>query len=164
MTDFKPGDVVVHPVHGRGVVTVGGYVEFSDDACRTLFEGLGTHLRRLVVLDAEDREQVERLLAAYYMQCADREHGDLADALQTALREFADPAPVKPPEPTGLGAVIEAVCGCNDGDAGRYVYEPQSARYEGRPHGQEHPWKSKCGHHTYDRLTAVAVLSEGVQS
>jgi len=88
--------------------------------------------RPLVVIDPEDREQVEQLmrlilrlrcrcgfmLAADAKKCewyrtraekaaelrsAEGSFEDLADA----LREFASPTPAKPDEPTGLGAVVE---------------------------------------------------------
>lgn len=66
--------------------------------------------RRLVVIDAEDREQVERLDAlidkALEGPNSPKWSGP-ADCLQAALREFANPTPPKPEEPTGLGAVVE---------------------------------------------------------
>lgn len=58
--------------------------------------------RPLVVIDPEDREAVERLTGLYL----DVE-GSATDVMQAALREFADPTPPRPDEPTGLGAVVE---------------------------------------------------------
>lgn len=57
-------------------------------------------IRPLVVIDSEDREQVERLR----FEIADLvSYSQLREALDT----FADPKPPRPDEPTGLGAVIE---------------------------------------------------------
>jgi hypothetical protein len=64
----------------------------------------------LVVIDPEDREQVERLICAQdvhfdgtprHSVTAD----DLADMMQAALRSLIEPP--RPDEPTGLGAVVE---------------------------------------------------------
>jgi hypothetical protein len=57
----------------------------------------------LVVIDPEDREQVDRLVRSYHNQNL----FSVVDDMQAALREFADPKPPKPAEPTGLGAVVE---------------------------------------------------------
>jgi hypothetical protein len=70
-------------------------------------------VRPLVVIDPEDREAVERLLSLFFPGWAHvKENGseivgiDIA-RMQAALREFADPKPPKPEEPTGLYAVVE---------------------------------------------------------
>lgn len=104
--EFKVGDVAV--VRG--------------DVCIRLHNGLWEHgrgdrfaynepsARPLVVIDPEDTEAVERLADAW--RAADSaELGETpmslaAYRLQAALREFADPKPPKPDEPTGLGAVV----------------------------------------------------------
>src|SRR5690606_10195009 len=65
--------------------------------------------RPLVVIDPDDRAQVERLWDLFG---AAKAYGP--DALQAALRELANPTPPKPDEPTGLGAVVET-------PGGRYV-------------------------------------------
>lgn len=64
----------------------------------------------VVVISPEDREQVARLADILHSPsgrwlCAGVEN------IQTALREFANPTPPKPEEPTGLGAVVEATNG-----------------------------------------------------
>ena len=69
--------------------------------------------RPLVLIDPEDREQVERLAKAW--DDLANGHAELRDEawtlsglrLQAALREFAEPPEPKPDEPTGLGAVVE---------------------------------------------------------
>jgi hypothetical protein len=68
--------------------------------------------RPLVVIDPEDREQVERLTKALVEAAYRHSNVVVSDQASTAtrqaaLREFADPKPPKPAEPTGLGAVVE---------------------------------------------------------
>ena len=70
--------------------------------------GTVTPIRPLVVIDPENREQVERLTDALQGVGIDTTGWDLVRA---ALREFADPKPPKPEEPTGLGAVVEDAAG-----------------------------------------------------
>ena len=69
----------------------------------------------VVVISPEDREQVERLEA--HIRAANgwnRLHMDRrTDALQTALREFASPAPPKPDH--AVGTVVEASAAFDDG-------------------------------------------------
>jgi hypothetical protein len=82
----------------------GALLPLSETTC--------TSCRLLVVIDPEDREQVERLIVAYYAQIDGYRYstGDLpekfSDNMRAALREFANPTP-KPDEPMGLGAVVE---------------------------------------------------------
>lgn len=64
-------------------------------------------LRRLVVIDPEDRQQVERLLNLSHVGALGWvATGPEVENLVRALREFANPKPPKPDEPTGLGAVV----------------------------------------------------------
>lgn len=112
----------------------------------------------LVLIDPDDREQVERLATivdewwshAPYSDM--RKDGDLTTttAMQAALREFANPTPPKPDEPTGLGAVVEDSTGvqwirC----ARRMDYAWQIAGADGSP------WVR------YDEIAAVTVLNGG---
>ncbi|MDR7253747.1 hypothetical protein J2X46_002737 [Nocardioides sp. BE266] len=112
-------------------------------------------IRPLVVIDPEDREQIERLRdlmvghdihegrPCYSTTCH-------ADRLADALHEFANPTPLKPDEPTGLGAVVEdekgdhwvrldasGVWACSEDEDRTATYWP--------------------------KVTAVRILSEGVQ-
>ena len=67
-----------------------------------------TDARPLVVIDPEDREQVERLARAYCEQFSGRGaplRPEEAWHMQAALRSLL--APAKPDEPQGLGAVVE---------------------------------------------------------
>ena len=65
--------------------------------------GSVSQARPVVVIDPEDREQVERLLTL--LRAQDRAP-ETADIMQAALREFANPTPPRPEEPQGLGARV----------------------------------------------------------
>lgn len=117
MNDFKPGDVVVHPKYGRGIVQ-DSIVEWAAHVDYSVLRKVAADLRRLVVIDAEDREQVERLRGLYVAEAVERGamHPQFAgqdelrrDAMQAALREFADPKPPRIDEP-GTWGVVEAAC------------------------------------------------------
>lgn len=100
--------------------------------------------RPLVVIDPEDAEQVERLLGLWANQetpaCGRR-------SLVDALREFANPTPPKPDEPTGLGAVVESDNGT------RYIRQ-----HDGWWRGEE-----PCALN-WTAVHAVRVLSNGVEA
>lgn len=115
--EFKPGDVAmaqnehgvwdrailqVHPLGERWVYGVAHATRSVDWA----------DVRPLAVIDPEDPEQVERLLNLYAAQWTHLPRSecdfDSTPTMQAALREFASP---KPPEPTGLGAVVESADG-----------------------------------------------------
>lgn len=63
-------------------------------------------VHRLVVLDYEDREQVERLFGLWDIEGRCNPVSSDTDDLQAALREFAKPEPPKPEEPTGLAGLV----------------------------------------------------------
>ena len=102
----------------------------------------------VVVIDPEDREQVERLDSAYQnaLDSAPQYLG-VADVMQTALRSLISPP--RPVEPTGLGAVVEDI-------TEKWVAGP------GVPGGRR--WEPECGGEPrrYVDIAAVKVLSEGV--
>ena len=149
MNAFKPGDVVVHPKRGRGIVTGDHrpeYVEFSDVECEDI-DYVAADLRRLVVIDPDSREDVERLRDILLDSGWSPERD--ADALDDILREFANPKPPKPEEPTGLGAVVE------DAEGSKWVrIESRTGWWWRNPVGQTHRWSD---------IDAVRILSEGVQ-
>jgi hypothetical protein len=123
------------PIHSRDLTC-------EDNGCRPV-----------VVIDPEDRKQVERLVENYRTHWGKAEK--VADALQAALREFADPKPPKPKEPTGLGAVVEDEEGTfwvRDASVGAVV--------------QDRYWSpsNDDGRLAYADINAVRVLSEGVQA
>lgn len=103
--------------------------------------------RTLVVIDADDREQVERLTSALLAETVPVA-GLSPNRVSLALREFANPKPPKPEEPTGLGAVVET-------PGGRYVRSDTETCNPWRgPNGVPFEWDDLDG--------PVRVLSEGV--
>jgi len=152
--NFKPGDVAMVGV-GIGFMVEGGAWYHADESwtpgdCKVL-------IRPLIVIDPEDREQVERL--SHYIAAAECGDGMAPlDAVQAALREIADPKPPKPAEPTGWLAAVE---------------EPGRDRRwyrDGALGGSEHPWRQYrldgvVAHDRWEDLPrTVRVLSEGVPS
>lgn len=107
----------------------------------------------VVVIDPEDREQVALILSHYHdwKWTDDMASASISD-MQAALREFANPTPPKPDEPTGLGAVVED-------DAGTRWVRTDMCRGAGA-----NSWSSDDGSQDYAAIEAVRVLSEGVQS
>jgi len=108
-------------------------------------------IRPLVVIDTEDREQVERLVAAWEAV----ENVALGPVpmtvrqmrMQAALRSLI--APPKPPEPTGLGAVVE------DESGRKWI------RHSNTP--GSFPWIAEgLGVEGWSNIAAVRILSEGV--
>lgn len=99
--------------------------------------------RPLVVLDPEDREQVERLWTAF----RDDSRCNAVDVMVDALRSLIRPP--KPPEPQGLGAVVET-------PGGRYVRSDVETCNPWRgPKGIPFEWADLDGPFT--------ILSEGVR-
>lgn len=152
--DWKPGDVAmvtlpggeqaigVRPLRNDGWNHSGAFAGGAD------YDHIGdTDVRPLVVIDPEDREQVERLHGLYLAARETTSKGDL----QVALREFANPTPPKPDEPTGLGAVVE------DAEGERYV------RHGSASLDESVTWCNSTGAgRSWERVNAVRVLSEGV--
>ena len=158
MTDFKPGDVVEHPGFGRGIVQ-DCLVEWGESDDYNHLNDVGVDLRRLVVIDPEDREQVERLMAVYTGEAVKRGaisfagYADKrADSMQAALREFATPTPPRPDKPTGLGAVVE--------DAEGHLWV--QVRSDDRRSYRQARGENVGRYRDYADITAVRVLSEGV--
>lgn len=113
MTAWKPGDVGAIDLGGcgwrRAMVQDFSPLMWSDE------EGAGwsvseTDARALVVIDPEDRSQVDKLMAWYRLNFGGYESVNAKsveasiDAMQAALRSLV-PQP-KPDEPAGLGAVV----------------------------------------------------------
>ena len=167
MNEFKPGDVVVHPEYGRGIVqdSPNLWVEFaSSPHWAPPLADVAADLRRLVVIDPDNEDDTDRLgdiLENHEWQPKPRFgafHSGLD--LAAALREFADPKPPKPEEPTGLGAVVEDAAGtvwvrvAADDDPGNDTLRA-CASPPWRHRGLTAKW--------WAHLDAVRVLSEGVQ-
>lgn len=107
MSTFKPGDVVVHPEYGRGIVQ-DSIVGWGAHGGFSMLRGVAADLRRLVVIDPDNEDDMDRLgdiLDNHEWEPKPR-LGAFLFGLADALREFADPKPPKPEEPTGIGAVV----------------------------------------------------------
>lgn len=165
MSEWQPGDVVSAFIGSRQRREIAAYCGDKKYPWRLLTSTFGngrcdeigainvTDIRRLVVIDPEDREQVERLANEYTRQwCGTKAIVETVDQIQAALREFAQPQPVKPEEPTGLGAVVEDAAG------------EQYLRCFGDP--EYYVWRRKAGfdntRYKYAEIDVVRVLSEGV--
>lgn len=155
--EWKPGDVAFgrYPIWGAGGRET-TYEEMrlvrydcgwarADNPDDTVGDGNPTqHIdpRPLVVIDAEDHEQVERFAKALMMH---------TESAQMALRSLVTPP--KPVEPTGRYAVVV------DAHGDEWL----------RAAVGHAPWL-QSGYFTvanwtnYDEITAVKVLSEGVPS
>ena len=104
----------------------------------------GEHCRPVVVIDPEDREQIGHLIQAVKREFYATQS---TDAMQAALRSLI--APPKPPEPQGLGAVVED-------DKGVPWVRCENANL--LPH-----WYGRNRARDYSAINAVRILSEGVQ-
>jgi len=158
--EWKPGDVAMVKRGpwwtGRAIRTFNTWVDQSGDKddSPSLFDV--TDARPLVVIDPEDPEALDRLwrlhdtaLDAYPLRVVNRR--ELAFA--AALREFADPKPPKPEEPTGLGAVVEVESQFSPGFKRRLV----------RTHNTREPWLGDSIKQAWDEIPGpITVLSEGV--
>lgn len=155
-SEWKPGDLGTWPGipvalcvgheditgHPRFAHQWGGFVVYGGAS-------------RLVCIDPEDAEQVERLASL----AVDAAQGDLdefkasnvAALLTDALREFARPTPCVE-EPTGLGAVVE------DEEGVRWVRHLV-------PVSPFAPWCDPVGvGRGWGHIKAVRILSPGVES
>lgn len=150
--DWKPGDVALV---GNAPAM---YVDNSGD--EYFISPIGTHWRscsperQLVVLDPEDREQMVALAEAWD-NVRDVELGKepmplRAYRMQAALRSLITPP--RPPEPLGLGAVVE------DEEGDFWVYAGTRALKDGETREWVHGGRARW----YADITAVRVLSEGV--
>jgi len=160
MSAWKPGDVAVavHPLKDdgvvRGIIDTDGRFYTTDQSVKGVSSSAFavSSLRPLVVIDPEDREQVERLNDAIDVVGY---HHDFVDRLQAALREFATPTPPPIEEPTGWLAVVKDQSGV------------EWYRWSVRPKDREQAWISvydegRCYPTAYADIAVVRVLSEGV--
>lgn len=156
--EWKPGDVAIRTYYGRSKLTVattcigeyheeglhwhhidGGWDRISDDD--------GPTYRPLVVIDPEDREQVERLWRIWTNLAPD--HRLAQDCMQAALREFAHPKPPRPEEPTGLGAVVV------DRDGSELVRVARDG---------DKPWRASGGYRfSWDEIDFLSEVAPGAE-
>lgn len=153
--NWKTGDAaLVTCSDGKERIALYG-TRFIDDSGVWVFPGNSlrdadqSEARPLVVIDPEDRGRVAELVTLYHL--AD---GTTVTAMQSALREFADPKPPKPVEPTGLGAVVVD----KSGDQWANLRDDTIARHD-------RPWmkvRNPAFWLDYAEIDVVTVLSEGV--
>jgi hypothetical protein len=142
--EWKTGDVG-QSNYGRVFNTQRGWI-FDDESGYPEPEGIAG-FRPLVVIDPEDREQVERLNTALL----DASAGTYAPSrVAAALRSLL--APPRPPEPQGLGAVVE------DAEGGRWV----RIEFGGADEPLLSAWRGPVNLEDYSMIDVVRVLSEGV--
>lgn len=158
MTEFKPGDIAALVVGGEECRGVMVRTEKLGDTWHvsghSFFKSLDvnnahyiTDARPLVVIDPEDREQIKRLLRAFW--CHGTDDCDDPQAMADGLRSMLEPP--KPPEPTGLGAVVE--------DANGILWVRVTAN------GVSDAWKpnhSRTSRLEWDSVPAVKVRYSGV--
>lgn len=165
--------VADQPMTGTAVRWKYGWLIVDEAGCHALVHDRAViGVRPLVVIDPEDREQVERLAIAYTVIASARSGDEyrawenrskeararIRTELAAALREFANPTPPKPDEPTGLGAVVE------DERGRRFVrIDPEDARFPWvlarDPKSNAFNWTDFGGLDGAERIT---VVSEGV--
>lgn len=161
--EWKPGDVAMAPSFGVVIADPSGLWRKVSDGkeLSTPWDGRDDripflHVRPLVVIDPKDREQVERLAALFRMERVkgDRDAivGGSTDAMQAALREFADLKP-RIEEPAGLGAVVEDAEGALWVRVDDPVHSWVAARRSEGAYTRRTKW---------DQIDVVRVLSEGV--
>jgi hypothetical protein len=155
---WKPGDVamVVNTAGENKVACFTGRWGKEDEEHWSFADGstLLPHeveiARPLVVIDPEDREQIDRLVRAFWDANTDDGDADL-DYMQAALRSLVtDP---KPDEPQGLGAVVKARAG--NGSIVECLTRVSSD-------GLRASWVDEDGgHHKWSELLDVEVIREG---
>lgn len=149
---WEPGTVAL-------VTTIRGkeFVGIRRDAGPSYWVGSGAHatdsvtakIRPLLVLDPDDPDQMRELWEGW----RDSHSPNGATAMTEAVRAMLPkPTPVKPAEPTGLGAVVE------DADGDFWVYGGMRSILDGETRIWLHAEKKD----TYAKINAVKVLSEGV--
>ena len=156
MTDFKPGDVCVATVRGVPNVRVMACPDMRlalvhPWTSAVSIQGTRMHacedvtdVRRLVVLDL-DAHMYDASLWQHFADKVRFDYPSVADQIEAQTR------PPKPPEPTGLGAVVK------DREGHMWVRCPVE--------GDVTQGEWVCAHSTarmFSALDAVEVLSEGV--
>ncbi|KAB2809234.1 hypothetical protein F9L07_19530 [Pimelobacter simplex] len=165
--EWQPGDVMVATwatIYGEPVV------HFMVDGCNNSDHHdephwhdvrggwsssltLAADVRPLVVIDPEDREQVERLLCLFHQ--ADQTTPAGMDRMQAALREFVTPTPPKPNEPTDMWSVVV------DRAGDQWVRALGPDFTDGWVRAGDLPSNGKWT--DYRQIDAVAVVRSGVQ-
>ena len=162
--EWKPGDVLTGHINssfrGREVffvveVTANSRAAWGPGLHAINADGNGVAVANILdpcpvaVIDPESDADVARLENALEAKGCRVWAG-----VRAALREFANPTPPKPEEPTGLGAVVE------DAEGNRFIrYGSDLAPWIGAPTNAgldpDRPYRY------WARISAVRVLSEG---
>jgi hypothetical protein len=155
---WKPGDVARIKGEGADAVGIhtatGLWVWVDAHGSNPIHGGVclrasDVDVRPVIVIDPADREQIERL--AWLLITQGAVGNNVAHSgLRAALREFANPTPPKPEEPTGLGAVVE------DAEGRKYVRTADTDCSK--------PWSYANNYTDFDwpNIDVVRVLSKGV--
>jgi hypothetical protein len=158
--EWKPGDVAIaqwrHFDGVRAFFSAARQQWIDVDGAEFDGDEDDLTLRPLVVIDPDDREQVERLLRGYsgWKNSPEdlKEYPHYVNEMQAALREFANPTPPKPDEPTGLGAVVE------DADGEKWIRTTTPDR---DMDNLDKPWANGPVRRHWQIVEAVKVLNAG---
>ena len=159
--EWEPGTVAM-VTDGRGeylaLRRTPGATSYWVGNVRHATDGKVTSVRPLLVLDPDDPDQMRELVDNFFVALSGRTYRnharDIDDMRAAVVTMLPFPTPVKPAEPTGLGAVVE------DAEGKTWV------RGLGRD-GTGVTWiradsplpKGRC---PWSQVNAVKVLSEGV--
>ncbi len=156
--EWSPGDVAVNEKFGHRGIFVANCTRHDEASSPShwhnesgLYDEPSDNRRPLVVIDPEDRGQVERLGRAYvetWLGPREEASVETIDQMQAALRSLVTPP--KPDEPQGLGAVVVA-----DNEV-EYVHLGSGLWTYGTTDGPAQGF-------AYDQISAVRILCEGVQ-
>lgn len=166
VTDFEPGDLAVirwrHDESAgttRAVRDRKGWTSL-DETVGFILSGDVIDGRPLLVIDPEDRGQVERLTSVMMSNGWSGIDAEPPDDMQRVLREFANPMPPKPAEPTNYLAVAQT------SDDKRYWRWSAGVAHTGWPWrllGAVHAdTEEDDGNFRWDDLDVVEIVSEGV--
>lgn len=154
MTEYKPGDVAMLTLRTRGGKRLPAM--FVDPPAQGLYcwhlfgnktpgigEGAVTKAEPLLIIDPEDRENLNAIVRAVWPGSGSASAGRLKDVLRSRL------AP-RPEEPTGLGAVVE------DSDGSLWINwrDPRSVGVH------ERPWVLVHDSHTSREWEDITVVRE----
>jgi hypothetical protein len=137
---WKPGDVAIVASGEIMIRRTDGRWEHGDQTRFPIIDAVARP-RPVVVINPEDRAQVERLADEF---CTVKSSG-WVDQMQAALRSLVTPP--KPEEPLGLGAVVE------DAEGTPWV---RCENVDLEPH-----WYARNKRRDYPEINVVRVLSDG---
>lgn len=180
MSEWKPGDVAMVTTASWGGLKgrtgrawlneVGCWVFADGEAFHSSRDDLIKNVRPVVVVDPEDREQVERIYRGMWADTMDpdempqpgsTEYEEDIRALANSLREFASPKPPKPEEPKRYLSVVRLA------DGRRYWRWSAGDVHTGHPWrllGAVHADTEDDGNFRWSDLDVVEVESDGIEA